>query len=264
MGLITWGNSSLSSLETGINLAWGMQDKTFNKASLDYSVPGIRSPIDGSMKAAPSTFDISCQLISRLSDAMQRGFSALNRALTFPPIAEATVIPSTQVSTLEKCTEMNLAVVYQITESALAHNNPQMLVAAQQLYGPFFQTCFNQESHNTATQIHKENKDLHAEELKKHANKLKECKDKKGDGYCYSLKEEYVPEIFEIERQHIINNQIVTTKQWTTSSGYLSWTIYVDKFWWPDSIFASGSYNYNQLKNSPTVQTRQDITGKEA
>lgn len=242
-----------------------------NDLGIDYSIPGNRlhRRIDGTLEVTPKPpgviiaevvlkplIDTTYAITTRTLQFVKDSFWCINQALSIPGAAAQS---TKSFSTLEACVAQNLQEAYKATEIAIKENNPKMMEAAHKLYGPFFEQCFKDESFHKAQALHDKNLAVHREHYAKYEKALKACIDAQGVGNCYPYKLiECLPDLFPVEVSRSQDGQSVTSIDWKTSHGYLSWSIYISG-WIKDGYYASGSYNYDTAHSKHTVSSRNEI-----
>jgi hypothetical protein len=195
---------------------------------------------------------------------MQGGLSLLDeisRKINFLPVvaAQSQKRPDNEPTELERCLSVPLAESFKSTTVAASTNDPELLLAADQFFGRFFDHCFDEQSFHRNKKLHDSFMLTHSKEKAEHEKKLKDCEKAYRAENCYPYNvAERLPDIFLAEKKHVGNDQVVTTKEWAVTQGYLSWSIYVDN-WIKDSLYASGGYNYDKSKGTPTVMYRDEI-----
>ncbi|MBA3720990.1 MAG: hypothetical protein H0W88_01145 [Parachlamydiaceae bacterium] len=277
MSVSIYNNLNFTSLDSGIGLAW--LDHS-HKVGVDYGVSGNRlyKCMDGSLRIATKTpcevagerilrplLDKTIDWSSYTLKVLKRGLSLVDNilSLNFLPVADAAGSSTSTQSqtTLEKCLAQPLELTVRATEIGIKTQDPKMLLAAHQTYDLFFQKCFQAESYEIIEKQFEANNNFHNKKVKEYEDALKKCEKENGDTYCgpYSQREEYKPEMFEIDTVNDVNGQAITTKKWTTTQGYLSWSIHIYRAYWFNIPFQIGGYNYDTTRNRPTISTREEL-----
>ncbi len=165
-----------------------------------------------------------------------------SRMVSFPPGANA------EKTELQECLGTNLPVVYQITQKGVEVSDPNMLSAAHQLYGPFFQQCFEDETYNKLRSEHDKAQAHHEKEVKAMESKLAKCEQDNPGKSCYKDKE--ISRRPALER---VKMEDQSGREWKTLPGYLCYTININRPWMLDKTYDKGGYNCDLSTNKPTV-----------
>jgi hypothetical protein len=278
MSLSIYGNLSIPYSVNAMSLAFSAQShELLNDSTIDYSVRGNRlhKHRDGSLEVIPKTpfeifgeriirplIDTTYDFSSRTFQVLKRGVSfwdnIFSRALNFLPVAKASQSSDDQ-STLSKCVSLPLNEVIRVTDVSLTSNNPKLLELAHQVYGPFFEKCFNEESYHRAQEQYNKNQKEHNKQVEKFTKKLRECNDIYGTNNCYAYnKIDHQPELFQIHTLRLEKGKVVPSLEWVTSQGYFSWSIYASRFYFTSAFFGSDSYNFDTRTNKPTTRDPHD------
>ncbi len=164
---------------------------------------------------------------------------------TFPPVASA------EKTELQECLGTNLPVVYQITQKGVEVSDPNLLNAAHQLYGPFFQQCFEDETYNKLRNEHDKAQAHHEAQVKVLDGRLVKCEQDNQGKTCYKQVE--ISRRPALERVKIEGDS-AAAREWKTVPGFLCWTINVNRPYWPDKMYDKGGYNCDLTTNKPTVK----------
>ena len=222
-------------------------------------VPKTPSEVFGERVLKPFT-DTGYVVTSYVYKALSTGFSYLNQfanSINFIPGAEAAPT-SSQLTQLEKCLAPQLDKAYATTEAAISTGDPNLMIAANELYGPFFDECFNEESFRKAQDEFTKQMAFHKEERKKHEDSLKDCQKRYGQDTCYTYRKiEKLPEVTKTTTMEMRDGKAVVYKEWDVKQGYLSWSVFANKWFRPDPMVGEGSYNYNTMTHEQT--TKEEI-----
>jgi hypothetical protein len=279
MTLSLYGNSSVPSLhleESSVSLAGTIQSSKLDKEpDIDYSVRGNRlhRRIDGSLEVIAktpcevigervirplldTTYDLSIRSVKVLKRVFSSFDNVLSRTLNFLPGAEATSLSNQESppTELEKCLAPVLQDVQPVVHAAVQQADSERIQAAEKVYGPSIQECILRNSYTTSytavKKVYKENQENHDKHAEKLTKALNACKAKHPS--CTHTKIERLPEKFTIKDPADSNR-----REWVTTQGYLSWVVYVENSYWPDSFFDNGGYNYNDRTDHATPSDEQ-------
>jgi len=209
--------------------------------SVSLSTP-VFPPVATTTAAAP--YWTPSAVVEYVKEGLLEVDAVFSRIITsFPPGASA------EKTELQECLGQNLPLVYEVTQAGVTKHDPNMLTAAHQLYGPFFQQCFEDETYNKLRQEHDSCIKYHEKETQAIEAKLEKC-EKDNPGYrCYKLVE--ISKRPMLER--VKGDDEAHAREWKTLPGYLCWTINVNLPWRPDKFYAKGGYNCDLTTNKPTV-----------
>ncbi len=201
-----------------------------------------------SFRSDPVGNDLSIYGFSmRTFQVLKSGFflmdDILSRALNFLPGAKAQ--SPTEESSLEKCTGEKVIVALEATREAIKRQNPDLILAVEKLYSPFFAQCLREETYKIVKAQHDAELKFHEKKIQEFETEKKGCAHANGRSYCYDYKDESRPKM----APHIVTvGPNIGNWEWKVTHGYLSWSIHVSTVWklyLGGFKYASDSYNYN-------------------